>query len=232
MRISVLSMHKPILGSSKCLAAAMAGKAQLAKDHANISGHDGNGPSLPQILCETKSEDGPMGVCTDSLTISPHWENGISEEGDLRALLPHHFPSSLCFPSSTSQLWAVARRQKAQAQLLPRAAQVNSPLWTSLQQHRLFRGHGRDKQNAWGASGWPSLPALLYFCFIIQFSLLLGSWSKIKAAGIQLDKTKNTPCSRMCGAGIFVAAWNCLDQRANLQLGFADVQHLCQPNSA
>lgn len=216
-----MSMQKPILGSSNCLTAAMAGKAQLAKDHANISGHEVNGPSLPQLLCEPCHWGWPMGVCRESLTLPPHWETVSlwkeTSESSLQAI-----PQLPVLPQqhrNTCLMWAVGgSKAEGTGTALPGAAQVNSPLWISLQQHGLFRGHGRDKLNAWGASGWPSLPALLYFCFIIQPSLLLGSWSKIKAAGIQLDKTKNMPSPHMCATGIFVAVWSCLGPIFSLAL--------------
>lgn len=177
-------------------------------------------PALPSSPVSPGTEDGPWGVHRGSLTLPPHW-GMVSLWQDTQRAPCRPFPAPCASPACSGQ-WLQGRRTGT---ALPGAAQVNSPLWTSLHQHRLFRGHGRDRLNAWGASGWPSLPALLYFCFIIQPSLLLGSWSEIKAAGIQLDRTKNTPSPHMCATGISVAVGSCLDQRANLQLGFADVQY-------
>lgn len=135
------------------------------------------------------TEDGPMVV-----HIKRHWpslppEKTVSLWKETSEDFFHASFSPLCaFPAAwITWLPALSSMTKAEgtcAAFLPRAAQVNFPLWTSMQQQRLFRDYGRDKTE--------NMPEVLLVdqaflpCFIFASSFNLLCFQKVGAKSMQL----------------------------------------------
>lgn len=194
----------------------------------------GMAPVFPRSSVRPDTVDGPVGGCPERHWPSLPTEKMVSlcketSEGFLHALSPALCALPAAWVAPLSALGSSRRHRhsfcQGQHRLIPLSEHPCSSTGSSEAMagtNRMPEVPLRDQAFLTAFISASSCNPLCFWEVGAKSKQLVFSWTRLK----------KKPSPHMCGAGIFVAVWNCLDQRANLQLSFADVQYLCQPKPA